>query len=146
MELDILLFALRVGSGLLLLTLLLLLLYVVWRDVCRSADQTEARRRSYGQLVALAPVDGGYIQTGVVHPLRAITSLGRSPTNSIVIEEAVASSNHALITLRNGQWWLEDRDSRNGTHLNDVLITGPVIVTDGDIIGIGQRRFRLVLL
>jgi FHA domain. len=47
--------------------------------------------------------------------------------------------------MRNGQWWLEDRKSRNGTTLNGMPVTQSVIVTDGDIIGIGKMRFRLDL-
>ena len=145
MDLDLLLFALRVLSGGVLLLIFALLLFFVWRDLRHAADQTLSQRRSYGQLVALADVDGGLLETGTVYPLRAITSIGRAPTNSIVIEEAFASSEHALISLRAGQWWLEDRNSRNGTRLNEDLIPSPVIITNGDIIGIGQRRFRLVL-
>ena len=45
--------------------------------------------------------------------------------------------------MRNGQWWLEDRASRNGTLLNGVPVQQPVIVTDGDVIGIGNYHFRL---
>ena len=145
MELDVVLLALRLISGGVLLLILLALLWFVWRDLRQVADQTHSRRRSYGQLIALVEADGGLIETGTTHPLRAITSIGRAPTNSIVIDEPFASSEHALISLRGGQWWLEDRNSRNGTRLNNDPISSPVIITEGDIIGVGQRYFRLVL-
>jgi pSer/pThr/pTyr-binding forkhead associated (FHA) protein len=47
--------------------------------------------------------------------------------------------------LRNGVWWLEDRQSRNGTRLNGIEVEQPVIVTDSDIIHIGTKHFRLNL-
>jgi pSer/pThr/pTyr-binding forkhead associated (FHA) protein len=96
-------------------------------------------------LIALQEVNGSYIVTGTNYPLLKLTSLGRSPTNTITIDDTFASSDHAFVALRSGQWWLEDRQSRNGTTLNEVPITQPVIITDGDIIGIGRNRFRLEL-
>ena len=88
---------------------------------------------------------GEHVATGAFYPLRPLTRLGRSPTNDIVIDDSFASSKHAQIILRDGQWWLEDRNSRNGTMLNGALINQSVVVTDGDMIGIGERLFRFDL-
>ncbi|MCA9893972.1 MAG: FHA domain-containing protein, partial [Anaerolineae bacterium] len=41
--------------------------------------------------------------------------------------------------------WLEDRNSRNGTSLNGERIDGPIIITHGDVVGIGNFGFRLEL-
>ncbi len=79
--------------------------------------------------------------TGQTYPLLPLTSLGRSPTNTIPISDDYASGEHALVALRSGQWWLEDRQSRNGTTINGMPITQPVIITDGDIIGVGSVSF-----
>lgn len=145
MDVEVTLFALRALSGALLLTLLGVLFVVMWRDYRNAAAETEASRRTYGRLIALHELDGGYAVTGDQHPLLPITSLGRAPTNTIRIDDTFASSEHALVALRGGQWWLEDRHSRNGTLLNGLPIDQPVIVTDGDIIGIGHHHFRLEL-
>lgn len=83
--------------------------------------------------------------TGEDYPLLPLTSLGRSPTNTIPINDTFASSEHALVAMRNGQWWIEDRKSRNGTLLNDLPVTEPIVITHGDIIGIGTMKFRLEL-
>ena len=90
-------------------------------------------------------IEGELLDTGNEFPLLTITSLGRAPTNTIPVTDNFASSEHALITLRGGQWWLEDRHSRNGTTLNDVPVLQPIVVTNGDIIGIGSVRLRLNL-
>jgi pSer/pThr/pTyr-binding forkhead associated (FHA) protein len=94
-------------------------------------------------VIVLHELDGNYVKTGDVYPLQPLTSLGRAPTNAIRVDDGFASSEHALLALRGGQWWLEDRNSRNGTTLNGVAVNQPVIVTDGDLIGIGKMRFRL---
>src|SRR5690606_37659232 len=145
MSTEAALLLLRIISGISLLALLVLILLALRRDYHSAVTAVEASRRTYGQLVVLREVDGNYVPTGVCYPLFQLTSLGRSPTNTITIADSFASSEHAIVALRNGQWWLEDRQSRNATTLNETLITQPVVVTDGDTIGIGAMRFRLEL-
>lgn len=143
--LDWVLFALRIASGLCLLAFMSGLFIILWRDYRSAAIQSQINRRSYGQLIALTSIDDTYTPTGEQYPLLPMTSLGRNPTNHIVIQDSFASGEHAQLTLRDGQWWLDDRDSRNGTLLNQEPITTAMIVTDGDIIGIGNVSFQLVL-
>ncbi len=139
------LFVLRVLSALVLMTLLGILFVAIWREYQATLQLTQRARRSFGTLVALAKLEQQLVPTGAQHALLPFTSIGRSPTNSIVINNTFASGEHATITLRDGQWWLEDRKSTNGTRLNDEPVTASVIVTDGDIIGIGNSYFRINL-
>ena len=145
MSADVVLLVLRLLSAGLLLGLLAALMFVIWRDYLGAVSEVQASRRVYGQLVTLQEIDGTMMVTGEVHPLLPVTSLGRAPTNTIVINDTFASSEHAVVFLRGGQWWLEDRRSRNGTTLNGLPVGQPVVVTSGDIIGLGQRYFRLEL-
>lgn len=140
-----LLFLLRLVSAGVLIAFLLVLFFVLWRDYRQMAYQMGATRRSYGRLVGFIATDEQYLPSGKDYPLIPLTSIGRAPTNSIVVDQPFASSEHALLALRDGQWWLEDRKSRNGTLLNDELVTVPTIVTDGDMIGIGTHYFQIVL-
>jgi hypothetical protein len=142
---ELVLFLLRLISGTLLIAVLVLLFVFMWRDYHSTASQAEASRRTYGRLTSLLEVDGTHAVTGQSYPLLPITSLGRAPTNTIPIDDTFASSEHAVVAMRSGQWWLEDRKSRNGTTLNGMPVTQAIIVTDGDIIGIGKMRFRLDL-
>ena len=143
MTTEIALFVLRLVSGVLLLLMLFALFILMWRDYRSAARGAESTRRIYGRIMVLREIDGSTMLTGETHPLLPLTSFGRAPTNTIRVEDTFASSEHAVVAMRSGQWWLEDRHSRNGTMLNGVPVTQPVVVTDGDIIGIGQMRFRL---
>ena len=142
---EITLLLLRFISGGLLLCLLGMLFVFMWRDYKSAVTGVEISRRIFGQIIAMQEIDGKYMTTGIEYPLLQLTSLGRAPTNTITIDDTFASGEHALVAMRNGQWWLEDRESRNGTTLNEIPISQPVVITDGDIIGIGQMRFRLEL-
>ncbi|GDY22567.1 hypothetical protein LBMAG56_39140 [Verrucomicrobiota bacterium] len=66
-------------------------------------------------------------------------SLGRAPTNQIVLADQRASRQHAVIRPQAaGQYWLVDLGSRHGTLLNGRRITQPTLILDGDSIGIGS--------
>jgi pSer/pThr/pTyr-binding forkhead associated (FHA) protein len=71
--------------------------------------------------------------------------IGRSASNAIVVEDDYVSSEHALLSLRGSQWWLEDLNSRNGTQLNEINLDSPTVVTIGDVMTIGNTRFKLEL-
>lgn len=146
MSVEIILFLLRLAAGGLLLAILGLIMLVIIRDYRKTTQQINARRRIYGYLTPLQNVDDFYVEVGEKLPLMMFTSLGRSPTSNIVIEDTFASNDHALIVLRNGQWWLEDRKSKNGTLLNEMPLEQPVVITHGDTIGIGNKRFRFELI
>lgn len=145
MSTEIALLLLRIVSGGLLLGLLFVILLALWRDYRGMAADLEASHRSYGQLVEMQQIDGDYVFTGQVYPLLPLTSLGRAPTNTVTVNDTFASSEHALVAMRDGQWWLEDRQSRNGTTINEIPINQPVVIADGDIIGIGTARYRINL-
>ena len=148
---DLLLLFLRLllaGALYLFLGAVLLLL---WRDLRRPAQNAQVAPRRYGRLVVVATgaededVDE-ICRVGAILALQPVTSLGRAAINTITIPDAYASSEHALLTHRGGQWWLEDRGSRNGTTLNAVAISGPTVVSAGDVIGIGRVQLKLELV
>ncbi len=145
MEVAETLLVLRALSAILLVLLISVLIVAILRETNQVKAQAMQQRRSFGALQVLAHVDGQYAATGVSYPLMPVTTIGRSPTNTIVIPQTFASAEHAVLALKNGQWWLEDRKSTNGTLLNDDRVVSPTIVTDGDIIGIGHLYFRVVL-
>ena len=141
MELALLL--IRILLIVLLYAFLGLVVILLWRDV-RSASAQEAApavRVRPARLVVLAGVDG-LDSSNLTYALKPYTSIGRAPTNTIELADTYCSAEHALVTWRNNQWWLEDRGSRNGTLLNDVSVETAVIVSTGDIIRIGRVRLR----
>ncbi|MEL6403922.1 MAG: FHA domain-containing protein [Chloroflexota bacterium] len=141
----LILFGLRLLSGIILMLILGAFFVVLWRDYRSAAAQVEITRRTYGTLAKHIEVDNMLAPTGDTFPLRPLTSIGRSPTNSIVIQDDFASGEHALVSLKEGRWWLEDRSSRNGTLLNGDRVSSPIIITDEDIISIGNSHFKITL-
>lgn len=74
-----------------------------------------------------------------VYPLLdAEYSIGRAPSNSIPVQDASVSSNHARILRTNEGFVLEDLQSRNGTFVNGEKVTDKRLLADGDLIRIGK--------
>lgn len=78
---------------------------------------------------------------------KASVSIGRGSNNDIVVPEKVISSLHATISYKNGQYYLEDNRSTNGTRLNNKLIEQNTKVTlkSGDIIHFAKYEFRFLV-
>ncbi|HEV3022757.1 MAG TPA: sigma 54-interacting transcriptional regulator [Pirellulales bacterium] len=76
-------------------------------------------------------------------PGQSVT-VGRAPTNQIVIKDERCSRCHAELFITEGRWTLRDLDSRNGTSLGGTLIQGDVALTPGDVIRIGNSQLAFV--
>jgi len=76
-------------------------------------------------------------------PGQSVT-IGRAPTNQIVIKDERCSRNHVEVFLSAGQWTLRDLDSRNGTVVGDQLVKGDWVLSPGDVIRIGHSQLVFV--
>ena len=115
------------------------------RDPDRPTEMQILKHRLQVRDCAVATSGDQVLAVGATFPLQPITSLGRAPSNTVPIVDTYASAQHALLTWRDGQWWLEDQGSRNGTLVNDLQVDGPTVVSSGDIIGVGRVSLKLEL-
>lgn len=76
-------------------------------------------------------------------PGQAVT-IGRAPTNQIVIKDDRCSRNHAELFVSDEQWTLRDLDSRNGTMVGDQFVKGDRVLHPGDVIRIGRCQLVFV--
>ena len=67
--------------------------------------------------------------------------LGRHPDCDVVLDAAAVSRQHAQILEENGQYYVEDLHSRNGTFVNGRLIQGRQVLEDGDRLKICDLSF-----
>lgn len=68
-------------------------------------------------------------------------TIGRAPTNEIVLADDKVSRRHALIqTQQRNEFWLIDLGSSNGTFLNGRRVTHPVLLCDQDLIEMGPFK------
>ena len=141
---DVVVFIIRLLLTVLLYVFLGAVLFVLWRDLRTSTDVPAVVQERKAELVVLSACDG--LEPGAAFSLQPFTTLGRGAANAIVVPDTFASAEHALVSRRGGQWWLEDLGSRNGTQINDALVTVPTVLGAGDVISIGQVQLKFQLL
>jgi VWFA-related protein len=73
------------------------------------------------------------------------TVLGRDPKNPIVVHDPMASRRHARIVAENGEFWIEDLQSLNGTKVNGEAVTRHKLA-NGDQITIGAAVITFIPL
>lgn len=76
---------------------------------------------------------------GRIFELGEEVTMGRSPGCAVSLEDdTFTSSVHARVYRRNGELWLEDLGSTNGTWLNDELVSMPSRLQRGDRVKVGS--------
>jgi pSer/pThr/pTyr-binding forkhead associated (FHA) protein len=97
------------------------------------------RGKAARQLVVTAgQLAGTRITLGDAH-----ITIGRAEDSTLVITDDYASARHARLVPRDGQWFLEDLGSTNGTYLDRAKVSGPTPVPLGVPIRIGRTSLEL---
>lgn len=144
MNMALVLLILRLISAALLLIFLGTILWLMLKDLQIVTTQPTRGPQTTATLEVLESGSPS-VTVGEIFKLVPLTSLGRSSTNTISLNDDFASSEHALLSFVGTQWWLEDLKSSNGTQLNGLLVGGATVIMDSDQITIGRTKllFRI---
>ncbi len=74
-----------------------------------------------------------------------VATIGRSPTNRIVLIDEISSRNHCEIFRVGDRWILRDLDSRNGTRVDGSYVSQDCELVSGQTIQIGSTLLRFTL-
>ena len=147
MSIEWTLLVLRLLAVAVLYAFLAITIYVIWRDLQVAAHSQfpapDDEATSTTGWIRVVRGDQALLRPDDLFALQEHTTLGRAHDNHIVMSDTYVSSYHARLDRRDGEWWLSDLGSRNGTRLNDVPITKPAPLTNGDVIAIGQVELVL---
>ncbi len=81
---------------------------------------------------------------GTTLPLTSSAVLiGRSPSCTLVLDDDYSSSRHARIFPQDGEWYVEDLGSTNGTFVGRERVGDPVPVRVGAQVRVGQSTLEL---
>jgi hypothetical protein len=106
----------------------------------RAAPPPKAKRRrtAHSLVVTEGKLAGTRIGLG-----DAPITIGRAHESTLVLTDDYASTHHARLTSRDGEWYLEDVGSTNGTYLDRTRVHGPMPVPLGTPIRIGKTVLEL---
>ncbi len=139
---ETIIFALRLLFALLLYWFLFRLMRVGWRELRELSLAPTENAPSQAQLAVVSvpepdPMQGTWVQ------LQPLTTIGRSPGNTLVLADRGISAQHARLVQRRGRWWVEDLGSTNGTWVNGQRVVRPVPIGPGDILQVARTVLRL---
>ena len=105
----------------------------------RPGRRTPGRKNAAPVLRLLAPPE----LKGRTFPLGDEVTVGRAAGFQVTIDDTYASQLHARVFLRDGQIYVEDLGSTNGTYLNRRKVAGPMVMKRGDQLQIGSTVMEL---
>lgn len=112
--------------------------YTLWRDLKYQSDLL-----SLQQIPEISLIKGSGDSTSVDKFKQPEIVIGRDSSCDLILEEKTVSAEHARLTYHDGHWWVEDLRSRNGTYLNQELLTTTVVMTSGDLVQLGQVVYQV---
>ena len=71
-----------------------------------------------------------------------VISIGRASSNDLIIDNMGVSSHHAIISIKDSQYLIEDLNSTNGTFLNSEKILSQQRINPQDSIIIGKHTLK----
>jgi len=102
------------------------------------SDPNPKRRGKHAKQAQLVVLDGP--GKGDAVPLAGVVTVGRADDSTLDINDDYASGHHARFYRDDESWIVTDLGSTNGTIVNDLRITRPTRVGDGDIVRVGRTR------
>lgn len=115
-------------------------LWTLWRDLKSQRELITLR-----QSPPLTLIREGY---ETLHSYQYTTPeviIGRDPSCDFTLDDSTVSAQHARLSYHHRQWWVEDLNSTNGTHLNQELVTTPLVITSGDQLRFGQVSLNVTI-
>jgi pSer/pThr/pTyr-binding forkhead associated (FHA) protein len=109
-------------------------------QVRRPQRQPKQRRRDTPQ--SLVITQGQLAGTSIALRETPVT-IGRANDCTLVVADDYASNKHARLVPREGQWYVEDLGSTNGTYLDRTKVTAPTPVPIGMAIRSGKTVLEL---
>ena len=95
--------------------------------------------RAGGRLRVIEPAE----TKGQTYDLGDELTVGRAGGCQITLEDTYVSQLHARVFRREGQLYVEDLGSTNGTYLNRKKVTAPIAIRKGDRLQIGKTVMEL---
>ena len=108
----------------------------------RQKSKAKASKPRRGVPTQVVIVEGGN-KGEAVSLEKAPLLIGRGNDAAIRLDDDYVSTRHARIVTSGGQWYVEDLGSTNGTYLDQQRVQGPLLISPGQPIRIGQTALEL---
>jgi len=121
---------------LIFVALLFLFLWQIARTITihLGVRERSSRRRRAKEIVIVRSDS----QAGLEIPIDSVVVLGRSDQADVMLDDSYASEFHLRFSIDDGDLYVQDLGSTNGTYVNGRRITAPIAVSRGDAVQVGK--------
>ena len=105
----------------------------------KERKAAEKAAKTAPHLAVLEPAE----ERGRTYLLGKEASIGRAAGCQITLDDTYCSQLHARVFTNEGQWFVEDLGSTNGTWLNRQKVAGPMVLRRGDRLQVGNTVMEL---
>ena len=109
----------------------------------QTSPQRAARSARSGAGPTKLVVTEGPLRGTIVPLGPSAVLVGRAPSCTLVLDDDYSSSRHARVFQQDGQWFVEDLGSTNGTFVADQRVEGPTPVPTGTPVRVGRSVLEL---
>lgn len=139
---------LRIALVVILYLVILQVVGVSRREMRRASSKEYAAalastraKQTVGHLRVIDP-GSTTLKPAQMFDIEPVTTIGRAPINTIVLESTFVSTEHTRIIYKDKSLWVEDMGSRNGTLLEQQPVSAPTPVKPNQILQVGDVRFK----
>jgi hypothetical protein len=142
-SLEWILFGLRLLATTILYVFLAVAFYLIWRQLRQTeTQQTSSSGVKVDQLRVISITGDQDLVEGQLLPLQPALILGRDADNKVIINPANSLPAQVRLSRERDQWQLVNLGQPDQIKLNDLFISEPQSLSDGDVISIGDTQFR----
>ncbi len=121
---------------------------MIYLDIRRTSKDKRTPKHETSYLEVITNPNKLYFKVEQSYPLEnEVVIIGRGEDCTISIDDLYMSSQNTQLWLEDGEWYIADMGSTNGTYINgEKMEDEPLILDSGDKIRIGQVEFIIVIL
>ena len=108
----------------------------------RTPKPAKPSKKKKGQPASVTIADGPQAGVGATLGEQPVV-IGRGSDCQIRLDDDYSSTRHARVFPSEGEWWVEDLGSTNGTYLDGQRVTRPVPAEIGGSIRIGRTTLNI---
>jgi pSer/pThr/pTyr-binding forkhead associated (FHA) protein len=108
----------------------------------RTPKASKPVKKKKGQPGSVTIADGPQAGVGATLTSEPVV-IGRGSDCQIRLDDDYSSTRHARVFQSEGEWWVEDLGSTNGTYLDGQRVTRPVPAEIGGSIRIGRTTLNI---
>lgn len=118
-------------------------LRIMYKDI-KGGNKRRRVSRQLGLEVIKVGDNNSNLKIGSVIPIHAKLTIGRKEDNVLVLHDQFVSGHHAVIFIKNNDYFIKDLKSTNSTLLNGKNLVSVVNLKLDDEITMGEYVFKVI--